>query len=170
MVDAATAVQDQLLETITTAQDATLKVLKGWTDTLSSAPPLSEFYSAPKLDTFYGSLDIPDEILAKLDVVVASVHSNFRQPRAEMTARICRAVQSPHVDILGHPTGRKIEAREPYEVDLEEVFKACLRGHTAVEINASPSRLDLSDVFARRARELGLKLSIGSDAHRPGEQ
>jgi DNA polymerase (family 10) len=116
-----------------------------------------------------GSLDIPDEILSELDVVVASVHSQFRQPRAEMTARICRAVQSAHVDILGHPTGRKIEAREPYEVDLEEVFKACLQGHTAVEINASPSRLDLSDVFARRAREHGLKLAIGSDAHRPGE-
>jgi DNA polymerase (family X) len=116
-----------------------------------------------------GSLDIADEILAELDVVVASVHSNFRQPRVEMTARICRAVQSPHVDILGHPTGRKIEAREPYDVDLEQVFDACIKGGTAVEINASPSRLDLSDVFARRARDLGLKLSIGSDAHRPGE-
>jgi DNA polymerase (family 10) len=116
-----------------------------------------------------GNLDIPDETLADLDVVVASVHSNFRQPRAEMTARICRAVQSPHVDILGHPTGRKVEAREPYDVDLEQVFEACLRGHTAVEINASPARLDLNDVFARRAKDLGLKLSIGSDAHRPGE-
>ena len=116
-----------------------------------------------------GSLDVPDEILGELDIVVASVHSQFRQPRAEMTARICRAVASPHVDILGHPTGRKVEAREPYDVDLEEVFKACLKGHTAVEINASPSRLDLSDVFARRARELGLKLALGSDAHRPGE-
>jgi DNA polymerase (family 10) len=116
-----------------------------------------------------GSLDVADDILADLDVVVASVHSQFRQPRDEMTARICRAVASPHVDILGHPTGRKVEAREPYDVDLEEVFKACLGGHTAVEINASPARLDLNDVFARRARELGLKISIGSDAHRPGE-
>jgi DNA polymerase (family 10) len=116
-----------------------------------------------------GSLDVADDVLADLDVVVASVHSNFRQPRDEMTARICRAVASPHVDILGHPTGRKVEARQPYEVDLEEVFKACLVGHTAVEINASPARLDLNDVFARRARELGLKISIGSDAHRPGE-
>ena len=97
------------------------------------------------------------------------MHSQLRQPRDEITARICRAVASPHVDILGHPTGRKVEAREPYDVDLEEVFKACLKGHTAVEINASPSRLDLNDVFARRARELGLKISIGSDAHRPGE-
>jgi len=116
-----------------------------------------------------GSLDVADGILADLDLVVASVHSQFRQPRDQMTARICRAVASPHVDILGHPTGRKVEAREPYDVDLEEVFKACLAGHTAVEINASPARLDLNDVFARRARELGLKISIGSDAHRPGE-
>jgi DNA polymerase (family 10) len=116
-----------------------------------------------------GSLDVADDILADLDVVVASVHSNFRQPREEMTARICRAVASPHVDILGHPTGRKVEARQPYEVDLEEVFRACLRGHTALEINASPARLDLNDVFARRARDLGLKISINSDGHRPGE-
>jgi DNA polymerase (family 10) len=116
-----------------------------------------------------GSLDVPDDILAELDVVVASVHSQFRQPRDEITARICRGVLSPHVDILGHPTGRKVEAREPYDVDLEEVFRACLKGQTAVEINASPSRLDLNDVFARRAKEIGLKLSIGSDAHRPGE-
>jgi DNA polymerase (family 10) len=116
-----------------------------------------------------GSLDVADDILADLDVVVASVHSNFRQPREEMTARICRAVASPHVDILGHPTGRKVEARQPYEVDLEEVFRACLSGHTALEINASPARLDLNDVFARRARDLGLKISINSDGHRPGE-
>jgi len=116
-----------------------------------------------------GNLDVADDILDDLDLVVASVHSQFRQPRDQMTARICRAVASPHIDILGHPTGRKVEAREPYDVDLEEVFKACLAGHTAVEINASPARLDLNDVFARRARELGLKISIGSDAHRPGE-
>jgi DNA polymerase (family 10) len=112
-----------------------------------------------------GSLDVPDEVLADLDVVVASVHSQFRQPRAEMTARICRAALQPHVDVIGHPTGRKVEARDPYDVDLEEVMAAAARGHTALEINASPSRLDLNDVFARRARELGLKLSIGSDAH-----
>lgn len=116
-----------------------------------------------------GSLDLPDEILAGMDVVVGSVHSNFRQPRAEMTERICRAALSPHVDVIGHPTGKKVEARDPYDVDLEEVMKAAARGHTALEINGSPSRLDLNDVFARRARELGLKISIGSDAHRPSE-
>ena len=116
-----------------------------------------------------GSLDLPDEILAEMDVVVASVHSNFRQPRDQMTARICMAAMSPHVDIIGHPTGRKVEAREPYDVDLELVMEAAWQGHTALEINGSPSRLDLNDVFARRARDRGLKLSIGSDAHRPAE-
>jgi DNA polymerase (family 10) len=116
-----------------------------------------------------GSLDLPDEILAEMDVVVGSVHSNFRQPRDAMTARICVAAMSPHVDIIGHPTGKKVEAREPYDVDLELVMQAALKGHTALEINASPSRLDLNDVFARRARELGVKISIGSDAHRPSE-
>ena len=116
-----------------------------------------------------GELDLPDEILAQMDVVVASVHSNFRQPRDLMTARICVAAMSPHVDIIGHPTGRKVEAREPYDVDLELVMEAALQGHTALEINGSPSRLDLNDVFARRAKERGLKLSIGSDAHRPAE-
>lgn len=116
-----------------------------------------------------GSLDLPDEILAGMDVVVGSVHSNFRQPLAEMTARICRAAMSPHIDVIGHPTGKKVEAREPYDVDLEEVMKAAARGHTALEINGSPSRLDLNDIFARRAKELGVKISIGSDAHRPAE-
>jgi DNA polymerase (family 10) len=116
-----------------------------------------------------GALDLPDELLAELDVVVASVHSLFKQPREQMTARICRAVQSPYVDVLGHPTGRKVEARDPYDVDLDAVFGACLKGGTAVEINASPARLDLNDQYARRAKERGLKLCIGSDAHTTGE-
>ena len=116
-----------------------------------------------------GSLDLPDDVLAEMDVVVASVHSNFRQPRDQMTARICAAARHPHVDIIGHPTGKKVEARDPYDVDLDQVMRAALEGHTALEINASPSRLDLNDVFARRAREMGLKLAIGSDAHRPSE-
>lgn len=116
-----------------------------------------------------GSLDVPDDVLAEMDVVVASVHSQFKQDRAAMTARICRAALHPHVDVIGHPTGRKIEAREPYDVDLEQVMQAAAEGHTALEINASPARLDLSDIFARRARELGLKIAIGSDAHTTAE-
>ena len=116
-----------------------------------------------------GSLDIPDEILAELDVVVASVHSQLRQPREEMTARLCRAAGSPHVDIIGHPTGRKVEARDPADVDMEALIKAAVAGHTALEINASPARLDLNDLHTRRARELGAKISINSDAHTPRE-
>jgi DNA polymerase (family 10) len=116
-----------------------------------------------------GSLDIPDEILAELDVVVASVHSQLRQPREEMTARLCRAAGSPHVDIIGHPTGRKVEARDPADVDMEALIKAAVAGHTALEINASPARLDLNDTHVRRARELGARISINSDAHTPRE-
>lgn len=116
-----------------------------------------------------GGLDVPDEILAELDVVVASVHSNFNLPRDQQTARVCRAALHPHVDVIGHPTGRKIEQRPGYEVDLEEVFKAALAGGTAVEINANPNRLDLSDLHARRARELGVRIAIGSDAHHTRE-
>jgi len=112
-----------------------------------------------------GTLDVPDDILADLDVVIASAHSRFRQPKDQMTARICRAAMHPHVDIIGHPTGRKIEIRDPYEVDIEEVMQAALKGRTAIEINASPQRLDVNDLYARRARELGLKLAIGSDGH-----
>ncbi|MEA2646802.1 MAG: polymerase [Chloroflexota bacterium] len=116
-----------------------------------------------------GSFDVPEEILAELDVVVASVHSQLRQPRAEMTARLCAAARSPHVDIVGHPTGRKVEARDPADVDMEALIKAAAEGRTALEINASPSRLDLNDIHARRARELGVKISINSDAHTPKE-
>jgi DNA polymerase (family 10) len=116
-----------------------------------------------------GSLDVPDEILADLDVVVASVHSQLRQPREEMTARLCKAALSPHVDIIGHPTGRKVEARDPADVDMEALIGAADKGHTALEINASPARLDLNDIHARRARELGVKISINSDAHTPKE-
>ncbi|HEV3234050.1 MAG TPA: PHP domain-containing protein [Candidatus Dormibacteraeota bacterium] len=116
-----------------------------------------------------GDLDVPEHILAELDVVVASVHSQLRQPREEMTARLVKAALSPHVDIIGHPTGRKVEARDPADVDMEALIKAAAKGHTALEINASPARLDLNDMYARRAAELGVKISINSDAHTPRE-
>jgi DNA polymerase (family 10) len=112
-----------------------------------------------------GSLDFPDEVLAELDVVLAAVHSRFKQPGPEMTARICRALTNPHVRILVHPTGRLLGSREPYDVDLEQVFAVARRHGKAVEINASPWRLDLKDVHARRARDLGLSLSIDTDTH-----
>jgi DNA polymerase (family X) len=112
-----------------------------------------------------GTMDFPDEVLGELDVVVGSVHSRFRQSREEMTARIVRALANPHVDILGHPTGRLIGSREPYDVDLEAVFAAARAHGKAIEINSSPDRLDLHDTHARRAAELGILLAISTDTH-----
>ncbi len=112
-----------------------------------------------------GSLDYPDEVLAGLDLVVAAVHSGFKQPKAEMTRRICRALGHPAVHILAHPTGRLIGERSPYEVDLDQVFRTAKQHGKAVEINSHPDRLDLNDVLARRARDLGVLLAIDTDAH-----
>jgi DNA polymerase (family 10) len=120
-----------------------------------------------------GSLDLPDDLLARLDWVVASVHSHFRQTRDEMTARLIRAVSSDHVDILAHPTGRKIGERPPYDADWDLVFHAAAEHACALEINANPIRLDLSAELARRAilasqgLAAGCRLAIGSDAHAP---
>jgi DNA polymerase (family 10) len=112
-----------------------------------------------------GSLDFPDDILRRLDLVQVSIHSRFKMSREEMTARIVRAVQHPLVHILGHPTGRLIGERAPYEVDIEAVLQAAKAGGVAVEINASPSRLDLNDLHARRAKDLGIPITISTDAH-----
>ena len=112
-----------------------------------------------------GSLDYPDEVLAALDFVVASVHSGWKMERGAMTGRIIKAMENPWVDCIGHPTGRLIGQREPYEVDMEEVLQAAARLGVAMEINAYPERLDLKDVHARRAKELGVKLLIDTDAH-----
>jgi DNA polymerase (family X) len=112
-----------------------------------------------------GSLDFPDEILTQLDLVQVSVHSRFKMSREDMTRRIVRAVQHPLVHILGHPTGRLIGERAPYEVDIEAVLQAAKTGDVAVEINASPSRLDLNDLHARRAKDLGIPITISTDAH-----
>ncbi|MBI3960710.1 MAG: DNA polymerase/3'-5' exonuclease PolX [Chloroflexi bacterium] len=112
-----------------------------------------------------GTLGLPDGVLATLDVVVASIHTGLRQERESITERCLKAVRNPHVDILGHPTGRLIGRREPSEIDLERVLQACAETGTIVEINAHPSRLDLSGPYARRAVELGCKLVINCDAH-----
>jgi DNA polymerase (family 10) len=112
-----------------------------------------------------GSLDLPDEVLAELDIVVASVHSSFLQDRATMTERIIGAIRNPHVDIIAHPTTRKIGEREPVDVDLEAVFLAAAANGKALEINAMPDRLDLKDLHAYRARELGVMLAICTDSH-----
>ena len=112
-----------------------------------------------------GSLGLPDEVLAQLDVVVASIHSGLRQDRETITARCLKAIRNPHVDVLGHATGRMIELRNPSDLDMEQVLQACVETGTVVEINAHPSRLDISDIYARRALELGCKLAINCDAH-----
>ncbi len=113
-----------------------------------------------------GTLDIADAALAKLDVVGISVHSLFKLPKKEMTARIVQAMENPNVDILFHPTGRIIQRREPYEVDIDAVIKAAKRTGTLLEINAYPERLDLKDSDIRKAVETGVILVIDSDAHR----
>jgi DNA polymerase (family 10) len=114
-----------------------------------------------------GSLDYDDELLAQLDWVVASVHTAFGMGEQRMTERMIAAIEHPLVDAIGHPTGRLIERREPYELDLEAVFAAAARTGTMLEINANPARRDLSDVHARAAARAGVRLVIDSDAHRP---
>jgi len=112
-----------------------------------------------------GSLDYPDEFLASLDLVVASLHTSLRQPREKVTQRTINAIRNPHVDIIGHPTGRLIPDREPADLDMEAVLQAAAESGVALEINAHPARLDLDDVYARRANELGIPISINTDAH-----
>jgi len=114
-----------------------------------------------------GSLDMPDVLLAKLDVVIASVHSHFRQPKDEMTARILRACENEHVDVLAHPTTRKVGERPPVEADWDAVFECAAKHHVAMEVNANPIRLDLSADLVRRAITAGAKLSLNTDAHVP---
>jgi DNA polymerase (family 10) len=115
-----------------------------------------------------GSLDMPEELLGELDFVIAAVHSGMNQSQARMTERIIKAMESPHVDILAHPTCRLLPAREPVAVDMEAVFRAAVATGTALEINAMPSRLDLKDTHVYRARELGVRLIINTDAHSSG--
>ncbi|MDY6918413.1 MAG: DNA polymerase/3'-5' exonuclease PolX, partial [Chloroflexota bacterium] len=113
-----------------------------------------------------GTLDLPDEVLAELDIVIAAVHSAMNQSEDRMTERVMRAVRNPHVDVLAHPTCRLLGEREPVMVDMEAVFRAAAETKTALEINAMPSRLDLKDTHVSRARELGVTLVISTDAHR----
>lgn len=112
-----------------------------------------------------GSLDMPDELLANLDLVLVSVHSFMTLPGSEMTDRVIRALEHPEVDILAHPTGRILNRREPFDLDVEAVLQAAASLDVAVELNAHPSRLDLHDRHLRRAKELGVKVAINTDAH-----
>jgi DNA polymerase (family 10) len=112
-----------------------------------------------------GKLDYPDDLLARCDVVVASVHMSQQQTERAITGRLISAIENENVDIIGHPTGRIIDQREPYEMDMQAVLDAAARTKTTLEINSYPSRLDLSDVNAKAAKEMGIKMSINSDAH-----
>jgi len=112
-----------------------------------------------------GSLDLADDCLAALDIVVVSVHSAFTLDRQQMTDRLLRAIEHPHVDILGHPTGRRILQRPPYAFDVETVVDAAVRRGVALEINCQVDRLDLNDVHAKLARDRGARLVISTDAH-----
>ncbi len=112
-----------------------------------------------------GSLDFPPDVLASLEFVVASIHSNFNLPPAEQTARMLRAIANPYVSIIGHPTGRILLARDGYALDMEAVIAAAAARGVCIEINASPSRLDLDWRLVRRARDKGMKLPIDPDAH-----
>ncbi len=112
-----------------------------------------------------GELDYPDDLLKKMDIVVGSVHSRFKSAREEMTKRILTAMENRHLDILGHPTGRHIGKREPYEVDLKKVFAAAAEKKVLLEINAHPERSDLKDIHARQAKSFGCKFVIDTDSH-----
>jgi DNA polymerase (family 10) len=112
-----------------------------------------------------GTLDYPDEVLAGLDLVVASLHTGLRQPREKVTERALKAIRNPHVDILAHPTGRLLPDREGADLDMEAVFAAAAEAGVALEINSHPNRLDLDDPHARRAKELGIPIAIDTDAH-----
>jgi DNA polymerase (family X) len=113
-----------------------------------------------------GSLDMPEEILAELDIVLASIHSNMNQGEEQMTQRIITAIENPVVDILAHPTARLLGEREPVAVKIEAVFKAAAAHRKALEISSMPSRLDLKDTHVYQAREMGVNLVINTDAHR----
>lgn len=112
-----------------------------------------------------GELDFPDEVLAKMDIVVCSLHSSLRQPRQQITDRLLRVLHNPHVDIIAHPTGRILNAREPADLDMPKILKAARETGTALEINSGPDRLDLKAEYVQQALEEKVKLVISSDAH-----
>lgn len=116
-----------------------------------------------------GQLDYGDAVLASLDIVVASLHTSLRQPRDKVTARVIHAIRNPHVDIIGHPTGQLIPEREGADLDMDAVLAAAAESGVALEINAHPMRLDLDDVYSRRAAQMGIPLAINTDAHHPAD-
>ena len=116
-----------------------------------------------------GSVDIKDETLAKLDFVIAGVHSSFKMSKEIMTERIIRAMKNPHIDIISHPTGRILKKRDEYQIDFDEIIRAAKETGTVLEINAFPERLDLNDQNIRRAKESGVKMVINTDSHQKNQ-
>lgn len=112
-----------------------------------------------------GRLDLPDSVLGRLDLVIGSVHGKFELSNEKQTTRILRAMENRHLSILGHPTGRLLGVREPYEMDVERVFLEAKAGHVVLELNAHPERLDLSDTLCHQAKDIGVKVAISTDAH-----
>jgi len=112
-----------------------------------------------------GSIDIKDEALAKLDFVIAGIHSNLKMDRKQMTERMIKAMKNPHVDIIAHPTGRILQRRDEYQIDFDKILKVAKQTGMVLEINAYPDRLDLNDHNIRRAKEAGVKMIIGTDSH-----
>jgi DNA polymerase (family 10) len=114
-----------------------------------------------------GKLDYPDEVLAELDLVIASLHTSLRQPREKVTMRMMSAVTNPHVDMIAHPSGRLIGKRDPADLDIDLILQEAAKHNVILEINANPERLDLNEIHARRALEFGCMLSVTTDAHKP---
>lgn len=112
-----------------------------------------------------GNMDFPDDVLKEMDIVVASIHSGFRQHRDQITKRMVSAMRNPYVSVIAHPTGRLIGERDPYDVDMDEILKVAKETGTAIEINAYPLRLDLNDIYARKAKEMGIPIVISTDTH-----
>jgi len=112
-----------------------------------------------------GSVDIKDEILEKLDYVIAGIHSNFKMEKKKMTERIIKAMRNPNIDIISHPTGRLIQRRDEYQIDFEKILRTAKETKTILEINSCPERLDLKDVYIRKAKEAGVKMVINTDSH-----
>ncbi|MGQ9571287.1 MAG: DNA polymerase/3'-5' exonuclease PolX [Thermodesulfovibrionales bacterium] len=112
-----------------------------------------------------GQLDLPDDILKNMDIVIASIHSGFKQSKEQLTKRLISAIKNPCVSVIAHPTGRLIGERDSYDIDINEILKIAKENGTAFEINAYPLRLDFNDIYARKAKEMGIPLVIGTDAH-----
>ena len=113
-----------------------------------------------------GTLDFPNEILARLDLTVCAIHSQFNLPRRQQTERIIKAMDNPHCNILAHPTGRLLNQRPPYDIDMEQIMVAAFERGCVLELNAQPIRLDLTDLHCKMAKDLGVNVAISTDAHR----